>query len=96
VTIAGRSALIGETRESAGLDELPHLVGDPPEIVISLDRRGSGWRLFRYDGAPVDFTRIADRPEIGFAHKSGFLATTTERLNIDMVIELVSQAVIKP
>jgi len=42
---------------------------NPPDIVISLDRTGSGWRLFRYDGTPVNFTLIADSPEIAFAHK---------------------------
>ena len=87
--------MIGETKESMGLDEFRRLVADKPDIVISLDRRGEGWRLFRYDGTPVDFSRIVDRPEIAFAHKSGFMATTRERLGLDKVIELVSKAVIK-
>ena len=92
--IAGVPAMIGETKESAGLEEFRRLDKNPPDIVISLDRRGEGWRLFRYDGAPVDFSLIADHPEISFAHKSGFQATTRERLNIDDVIALVSKAVI--
>ena len=37
---------------------------------------------------------IADRPEIAFAHKSGFIAKTKERLSIDDLIDLVSKAVI--
>ena len=91
--IAGVPVMIGETRESAGLEEFRRLEENPPDIVISMDRRDDGWRLFRYDGAPVDFSLIADRPEIAFAHNTGFLAKTREKLDIDSLIELVSKAV---
>ncbi|MFC2003394.1 MYG1 family protein [Chloroflexota bacterium] len=93
LVIAGVPAMIGETRESAGLEEFRRLEENPPDIVISLDRRSKGWRLFRYDGTPVDFSLISDRPEIAFAHKSGFMAITKERLGIDDLIALVSKAV---
>jgi hypothetical protein len=93
LVIAGVPAMIGETRESAGLEEFRRLDENPPDIVISLDRRDKGWRLFRYDGTPVDFSLISDRPEIAFAHKSGFMAKTKERLGIDDLIALVSKAV---
>jgi hypothetical protein len=94
IMIAARPAVIGETRESFGLEEFRRLDKSPPDIVISLDRQGNGWRLFRYDGTPVDFNRIADCPEVEFAHKSGFLAKTRERLTVDKLIDLVSKAVI--
>ena len=94
LVIAGVPAIIGETRESAGLEEFRRLDENPPDIVISLDRRDKGWRLFRYDGTPVDFSLISDRPEIAFAHKSGFMAKTKERLVIDDLIALVSKAVV--
>ncbi len=93
LVIAGVPAMIGETRESGGLEEFRRLDKNPPDIVISLDRRDKGWRLFCYDGAPVDFSLISDRPEIAFAHKSGFMAKTKERLAIDDLITLVSRAV---
>ena len=93
LVIAGVPAMIGETRESAGLEEFRRLDENPPDIVISLDRRDKGWRLFRYDGTPVDFSLISNRPEIAFAHKNGFMATTKERLAIDDLIALVSKAV---
>ncbi|MFC1920396.1 MYG1 family protein [Chloroflexota bacterium] len=93
LVIAGVPAIIGETRESAGLEEFRRLDENPPDIVISLDSRDDGWRLFRFDGAPVDFSLISDCPEIAFAHKSGFLAKTRERLSIDELIPLVSKAV---
>jgi hypothetical protein len=93
--IAGVPAMIGETQESFGLEEFRRLVKDPPDIVISLDRRSEGWRLYRYDGTPVDFSRISNCPEIEFAHKSGFMAKTKERLSIDELIALVSKAVIR-
>lgn len=93
--IAGVPAMIGETRDSFGLDEFRRLEENPPDIVISLDRHSEGWRLYRYDGAPVDFSLIAHCPEIEFAHNSGFLAKTKERLTIDELIPLVSKAVIR-
>ncbi len=93
ITIAGIPAVIGETRESSGLEEFRRLEANPPGIVISLDRRGDGWRLYRYDGIPVDFSLIADRPEIEFAHKNGFMAKTKERIPEDRLIDLISLAV---
>jgi len=93
--IAGVPAMLGETRESFGLEEFRRLDASPPDIVISLDRSSEGWRLFRYDGAPVDFSLLALCPEIEFAHKSGFLAKTRERLPIHDLISLVSKAVIR-
>ena len=96
VTIAGVPAVIGETHESAGLEEFRRLDDNPPDIVISLDRPDNGWRLFRYDGAPVDFSRISDRPEVAFAHANGFLAKTKARLGMDELVSLVSQAITQP
>ncbi len=93
LVISGVPAMIGETWESAGLEEFRRLDENPPDIVISLDRRDKGWRLFRFEGAPVDYSLISDRPEIAFAHKSGFMAATKERLSIDNLIALVSKAV---
>jgi hypothetical protein len=93
--IAGVPAMIGETRESAGLEELRRLDKNPPDIVISLDRRDEGWHLYRYDGTSVDFSLISERPEIAFAHKSGFLTKTKECLSIDDLIALVGEAVVR-
>lgn len=93
LVIAGVPVAIGETRELAGLEEFRRLDKNPPDIIISLDRVDKGWRLFRFEGAPVDFTLISDRPEIAFAHKNGFLAKTRETLPIDDLIPLVGRAV---
>jgi hypothetical protein len=93
IVISGVPAIIGETKESAGLEEFHRLDKNPPDIVISLDRNGEGWRLFRFDGAPVNFSLLADRPEIAFAHKNGFMAKTKERMAIKDVMALVSKAV---
>jgi len=94
LVIQGVKVAIGETRESFGLEEFRRLEKDPPDIIISLDRRGEGWRLYRYDGAPVDFSLIAGCPEVEFAHLNGFLAKTRERLSVDKLAILVSKAVI--
>ncbi len=95
MVIAGVPAVIGETRESSGLEEFRRQESSPPGIVISLDKLSRGWRLFRYEGTPVDFNLIAGFPEIEFAHKSGFLAKTRERLPVDVLIELVRKAVVQ-
>lgn len=96
LVIAGVPAIIGETLESTGLDEFRRTASNPPDIVISWNRRGRGWRLFRFDDTPVDFSLIGKRPEIEFAAKTGFLAVTRERLPMDEVIALVSRAVTRP
>jgi hypothetical protein len=93
LSIAGVKALISETGESFGLDEFRRLEKNPPDIIISLDSRSEGWRLFRYEGTPVDFSRIAHHPQIAFAHKTGFLAKTSTRLSEEDLIHLVSLAV---
>lgn len=93
--IDGVPAIIGENTESAGLEEFRRLVENPPDIVISLDRRSDGWRLFRFEGAPVDFSLLSGQSQIEFAHKSGFLAKTRDRLEIADLISLVSKAVKK-
>jgi hypothetical protein len=95
LTISGIPAMMGDTRESAGLEEFRRLDKNPPDIVISMDRRGEGWRLFRYEGTPVDFSRLAGLPEIEFAHKSGFMAKTRKKLPLEKLVNLVSKAVIK-
>ena len=91
--VSGVPVMIGDTDESAGLEEFRRMEDNPPDVVISRDRRGNGWRLFRYEGAAVDFSLIADSPQISFAHKSGFLAKTAGLLPIDDLLALVSRAV---
>ncbi|UCC17368.1 MAG: MYG1 family protein [Dehalococcoidales bacterium] len=93
--IAGVPAVISETRETIGLEEFRRLDDNPPDIVVSMDRRDDGWRIFRYDGAPVDLTLISGDARVSFAHKSGFLAKTRENLPVDDLIDLISNAVVK-
>ena len=95
LSIAGLPAVIGETKETFGIEEFRRLDDNPPDIVISLDRDGDGWRLFRFDGAPVDFSVLSGSDAIAFAHKSGFLAKTKERLPLEDLVGLTSKAVIR-
>ncbi len=95
IDINGVPVIIGDTRESLGLEEFRRLASHPPDVVISLDRRGEGWRLFRYEGTPVDFTLITDRPEIEFVHHTGFLAKTRERIPKETLLEIIRKAVRK-
>jgi hypothetical protein len=93
LVIAGLPVIINETTETFGLEEFRRTEKDPPDIVISMDRRSQGWRLYRFDGAAVDFSLISSFPQIEFAHKSGFLAKTRERISIEELIALITQAI---
>ena len=95
IDISGVPAIISETRETIGMEEFRRLDDDPPDIVISLDRRDDGWRIFRYDGTPVNLTLLADDERVSFAHKSGFLAKTIDRLTLDELSDLISKAVVR-
>ena len=94
IVIDGVKIAIGETTDSFGLEEFRRLDKDPPDIIISLDRRSDGWRLYRYEDTPVDFSLLSNRPEIEFAHKSGFLAKTRKRLPFDELMALIPLAII--
>ncbi|MGJ3241774.1 MAG: MYG1 family protein [Opitutales bacterium] len=62
---------IGLYLERAGLSE--QVVG-----LIYPDRRGPGYGLSRHQDHPaLDFTRVANEPDVHFAHKQGFVAKTT-------------------
>jgi hypothetical protein len=92
--IDGVKIAIAETHESFGLEEFRRVDKDPPDVIISLDHRSDGWRLYRYEGTPVDFSLISNRPEIEFAHKSGFLAKTRQRLSLNGLVALIKLAII--
>ncbi len=65
---------------SMGLDRFIELRGLADEIVgtVSPHRRSTGYGLSRHrDSARLDFTRIADQPEVHFAHARGFVAKTS-------------------
>jgi len=55
------------------LDEFRRLEKNPPDIVISSTGPAAAGAFTLY-GAPVNFTLIADSPDIAFAHKNGFMA----------------------
>ena len=93
--ISGVLAVISETRETIGMEEFRRLENNPPDIVISKDRRDDGWRIFRYEGTPVDLRMIAGDKRVSFAHKSGFLAKTRDRLSLDELRDLISKAVVR-
>lgn len=65
---------------SFGLDRFIQGRGLQNEVVgmVSPDRRSSGYALERFrDNPRLDFTRIADRPGVHYAHARGFVAKTT-------------------
>ncbi|MFM2297177.1 MAG: hypothetical protein RL117_884 [Verrucomicrobiota bacterium] len=55
-------------------------IGRDQEVVAMIypDRRGEGYGLSRHNDHPrLDFTRIADHPQVHFAHPRGFVAKTS-------------------
>lgn len=65
---------------SMGLDQFIESRGLESRVVgvVYPDRRSTGYGLSRFrDNARLDFTRIADCPEVHFAHVRGFVAKTT-------------------
>jgi hypothetical protein len=65
------------------------------EKVIGLvypDRRGNGFGLTRHrDDLRLDFTRVADCPDVHFAHSRGFVAKTSAN-NPERLLELLQLA----
>jgi hypothetical protein len=65
---------------SLGLDHFIASRGLERSVVGTVypDRRSAGYGLSRFrDNARLDFTRIAECPEVHFAHVRGFVAKTT-------------------
>lgn len=81
---------------SLGLDYFIENLGLSQEVVgmVYPDRRGRGYGLSRFqDDARLDFTRIADQPEVHFAHAGGFLAKTSAT-EVSRLRELIDQALV--
>lgn len=65
---------------SSGLDRFIESRGLADQVVgtVCPDRRSAGYGLSRFRDSPrLDFTRIADCPEVHFAHARGFVAKTS-------------------
>ncbi len=79
---------------SLGLERYVEGLGLSADVVglVSPDRRSTGYGLSRYrDSARLDFTRIADRPTVHFAHARGFVAKTTTT-DVALLRELLAQS----
>jgi len=93
VQVKNKIVLIGLTSDSTGSQRFSERMKTPASVCLSYDRRGNGWRLARLnDAAGVDFSRLEGHAEIKFAHKSGFVAKTKERLPLQEVLALVETA----
>lgn len=94
VEIKGHTVLIGHTDSTAGSQEYNDSLAKKASVIVTYDSRGRGWKLCRFDDFPgVDFSAVADNDAIKFAHKTGFVAKTHERLPIEEVLDLVRQAI---
>lgn len=81
---------------SLGLELFVEGLGLEKEVagLVYPDRRGKGYGMSRFqDNERLDFTRIADQPEVHFAHARGFLAKTSAT-EVSRLRELMDQAVV--
>lgn len=81
---------------SLGLELFIEGLGLEQEVagLVYPDRRGKGYGMSRFqDNERLDFTRIADQPEVHFAHARGFLAKTSAT-EVSRLRELMDQAVV--
>ena len=91
VEVKGRRVLVGDTDDSLGLEEFRAGMAEPADVAVSHDKRGGGWRLYRFDDndRSIDFSRVTGDSRIKFAHKTGFTAKTMPEVCLDEALELV-------
>jgi hypothetical protein len=79
---------------SSGLARYVERTGRRIDGLVYPDRRGAGFGLSRHeDSERLDFTRIADEPDVHFAHARGFVAKTSAT-ELDRLLELVAKALV--
>ena len=92
--VKNKIVLIGLTNDSTGLQRYSSRMDPPAEIAVTYDGRGEGWRLGRVNDAKgVDFSKLEDDEKIKFAHKTGFIAKTKQRIPVNEVMKLVETAI---
>ena len=77
---------------SMGMGRYVEELGLKEEVVafVTPDRRGEGYGMSRYnDDKRMEFTKIADEPDVHFAHNKGFIAkvTATEESRLKEMLE---------
>jgi hypothetical protein len=94
VEIKGIKALVFETTDTEGTQDLRDRKHPDSAASLSWDDRGNGWSLYRFNDDPrVDFSILEGDPAISFAHKGGFIAKTITRLSLEEALALVARAV---
>jgi len=95
-----------EKRDVGGVEVYDFLADDPAKtrevsdalvgdrgVAVFHDDRGSGLTMLRLNDDPrIDFSRLAGRPEVLFAHSGGFIMKTRDKLGRDFVDELIRLA----
>jgi hypothetical protein len=92
--VKNKTVLIGLTNDSTGSQRYSSRMNPPAEISVSYDGRDEGWRLARInDAMGVDFSKLEGDEKIKFAHKTGFIAKTKQRIPLSEVLKLVEKAI---
>ncbi len=96
VTVKGKRVMIGLTDDSTGAQQFCDLSDNPPDLSLTYDNRGEGWKFFRFNLCTgVNFSLLENHEEIFFAHKGGFIAKTKRRLPREEALALMGEAVVE-
>ncbi len=77
---------------SSGIARYIASKGEKIDGLIYPDRRGPGFGLSRHeDSERLDFTRIAEEPDVHFAHARGFVAKTSAT-SLPRLLDLMARA----
>jgi hypothetical protein len=94
VDVKGVKALVFETTDTTGSQDLRDRDHTDAAVSLSWDERGNGWSLYRFNDDPrIDFSVLEGDSAISFAHKGGFIAKTITRLSLEEALALVARAV---
>lgn len=77
-----------------GLSEYRNRYYPAAEFTISPDTRGPGHSLFRYSENLLDFRRVAEDSLIDWVHRTGFCASTDEKIPLEWLLELITDAAV--
>jgi len=99
VDVDGVKGIVYLSKDTTGLQMLRDSKaseGIEYAFSISLDDRGEGLALYRFNDDPrVNFAKLTGRANIIFAHPGGFIAKTGKGITTEMALQLVKECLVK-
>jgi len=99
IDVDGVKGIVYLSKDTTGLQMLRDskaAEGIEYAFCISLDDRGEGLSLYRFNDDPrVNFAKLTGRANIIFAHPGGFIAKTGKGITTEMALQLVKECLVK-